>query len=95
MNDDLHNASELIEELEGLSLKTSQGSFVKMEDVRRLITKRTEARAVDDAQEPPKTMTQAKEQAKKFLGSQGFGQKDVPEPGRSISATEPQPSSRT
>lgn len=35
--DDVSNLTELIEELEGISIRTTQGSYVKMDDVRRLI----------------------------------------------------------
>lgn len=94
--DDLHNLTELIEELEGISVKTSQGSFIKMEDARRLIEKRSTAKKLEEETKPtPKNMHEAKAGAAEFLKKQGFGQKNVPEPGRSLPATEPQPSSRT
>jgi hypothetical protein len=95
MADDLQNASELIEELEGLSIRTTQGSYVKMEDVRRLIEKKNAAQVVTDADKPQiKTLDQAREGAKKFL-TEKIGKQPVREPGKAIPATEPQPSSRT
>jgi arginyl-tRNA synthetase len=95
MADDLHNASELIEELEGLSIKTTQGSYVKMEDIRRLIEKREEARVLDEEEKPkPKTLDEARAGAKKFL-TEKIGKQPVREPGKALPATDPQPSSRT
>jgi hypothetical protein len=94
MNDDLHNLNDLIPELEGLAIRTSQGTFVKMEDVRRLVEKRNAATAVEDKVAPqPKTLGQAREQAKKFLAEQ-TGLKPLPNLGRSIAATDSQPPSR-
>lgn len=94
MSDDLHNLNDVIEELEGLSIKTSQGSFLKTEDVRRLLEKKKAAGAIQDKEEPkPKTIEQARSQAKKFLADQT----DLPaprEPGRAIPASEAQPVSR-
>lgn len=96
MTDDLHNANDVLKELEGLTIKTTAGEFVKMEDVRRLIEKRNEARELTDKEAPnPKTPEQARMMARKFLKDQGFGQQGPKEPGRSIPANESQPSSRT
>jgi hypothetical protein len=95
MADDLHNASELIEELEGLSIKTTQGSYVKMEDIRRLIEKRQAAQEVTDEEKPnPKTLDEARAGAKKYL-IEKIGKPPVREPGKALPATDPQPSSRT
>jgi hypothetical protein len=94
MNDDLQNLNDLLPELEGLAIRTSQGSFVKMEDVRRLIDKRTEARAVDEKVTPqPKTIGEARAQAKKFLAEQ-TGLRPSPALGKAVPASEPQPPSR-
>lgn len=93
MGDDLQNTDELLRELDKLTIKTSQGSFVKKEDVENLIKRRKEANAVDKATTSERmTVHQAREGAKKFLDEQGFGQQGPSEPGRSVSA---QPSSRT
>jgi len=95
MDDSLHIPDEVIEALEGMAIRTTQGSFVKMEDVRRLAQKRQEAAAVDRATLPkPKTVEEARSLAKKYLREQGISG-GPREPGRSISASEPQPSSRT
>lgn len=96
MADDLQNLTELIEELEGLSIKTSQGSFLKMEDVRRLIDKRKAANAVDAAEAPkPGSLAEARGLAKEYLAKAGVGAKGPQEPGRAVPATDPQSSSRT
>jgi|SRR5580765_4487761 len=97
MDDNLLNINEVMAELEGLAIRTSQGTFVKQEDVRRLLEKRQAAKAVDSevAKDAPKTIVQAREQAKKYLDEVNVKEKKLPEPGRSIQATEPQPSSRT
>lgn len=94
MESDLHLLKEVIEELEGLAINTSNGSFVKMEDVRRLAAKRQEAKEVTAALPAPKTMVEAKVQAKEFLATQNGLKNDPREPGRAIPATEPQPASR-
>ena len=96
MTDDLHLLDDLVRELEGLSIKTTQGSFVKMEDIRRLTEKRQAAQAVDEKVLPaPKNVHEARAQAKEYLRGVGFGPKDPLEPGRAIPATESQSSSRT
>lgn len=93
MSDDLQNTDEFLRELDKLTIKTSQGSFVKREDVENLIKRRKEATAVDKATTPERMdVHQARKAAGDFLKEQGFGQPGPPEPGRSVSA---QPSSRT
>lgn len=94
MTDDLHLADDLIRELEGMALRTSQGSYVKMEDVRRLIEKRQESKAVTDAIPEPKTIEEARSQAKKYLAENGSIVGQPKEPSRAIPATEPQSPSR-
>jgi methionine synthase II (cobalamin-independent) len=93
MADNLHDANELLAELEEMAIHTTQGSFLKVEDVRRLIKEKQEA---DVTEEPaPKNMHEAKRRASEHLKEQGFGQQGPGEPGRAIAAREPQPSSRT
>lgn len=93
MSDDLHNTDEFLQELDKLTIKTSQGSFVKKEDVERLIKRRQEATAIDQAAIPERlSVEQARKRAGDFLKTQDFGQPGPAEPGRSVSA---QPSSRT
>lgn len=96
MSDDLHNVNELMEELEGLSITTSQGSFIKKEDVRRLVEKRFAAKSIEAKEQPkPKNIGEARAQAKEFLKSVSVGEGKAPDLGRAVSASEPQPSSRT
>lgn len=96
MDDNLLNINEVMAELEGLAIRTSQGTFVKQEDVRRLLEKRQEARAIDAKEAPaPKTLEQARSQAKKYLAEVNVKDKRLPELGRSVQASEAQPSSRT
>jgi hypothetical protein len=94
VEDDLHIPDEVIEALEDLAIRTSQGSFVKMEDIKKLAQKRQAAKELDKSQ-APKTVAQAREMAKEFLKDKGIGPSGPREPGRSIPASEPQPSSRT
>lgn len=94
--DDLHLVDELLTELEGVAIRTSQGSYVKMEDVKRLINKRDEAKSLEAETIPEHlTMDEARGLAKKFLKDQKFGPQDPLEPGRAVPASDPQPSSRT
>ena len=97
MTDDLHNMNDLMAELEGISIKTSQGSFVKMEDARRLIEKRKAANAITEQEKPkPRTLVQAREGAKEFLAKQTELPPAPPNVGKSIPASDTaQPSSRT
>jgi hypothetical protein len=93
VSDDLHNTDELLRELDKLTIRTSQGSFVKKEDVEKLIKRRKEATSIDKATTPERmNVHEARKAAGDFLKEQGFGQPGPPEPGRSVSA---QPSSRT
>jgi hypothetical protein len=94
--DDLHLVDELVTELEGLAIRTSQGSYVKMEDVRRLIDKKKEADSIQGKEIPERmTVDEARGMAREHLKSVKFGPQSPQEPGRSIAASEPQPSSRT
>lgn len=93
--DDLHNLNDLLAEIEGLSLRTTQGSFVKVEDVRRLVEKRQAARAVDSETEfKGKTFNAAHQAIKKDPAFASLTENKLREPGRSVPATEPQPPSR-
>jgi hypothetical protein len=94
----LHNLNDLLAELEETAVTTSQGSFVKMEDVRRLLKDKADAatKAIADAADspPPKTVEQARARAKEDpeLLKQFAGRPQ--DAGRSIAAQEPQPASR-
>lgn len=92
----LHNLNDLLAELEDSAVTTTQGSFVKMEDVRRLLKDRADATSkASDGEPPPKTVEQARAQIKKDpeLLKQFEGR--PPDLGKSIPAQEPQSSSRT
>jgi hypothetical protein len=95
MEDNLLNINDVMAELEGLAIRTSQGSFVKQEDVKRLLEKRQQANAIEAKAEPaPKTVEQARAQAKRFLSEVHVGDKPLPNLGRSVPAAEPHPPSR-
>lgn len=85
---------ELISELEGMAIRTSQGSFIRMEDARRLIKQKQEAKEVEAELPTPKNIHEARRMAKEHLDKQNFGPQNPQEPGRAIPATEPQPPSR-
>ena len=91
----LQLTSDLIEKLERLALVTTQGSFVRLEDVRRLIQEQAANETVEEMIPEPKNIHQARRMAAEYLDGQDFGPKDPLEPGRAVPATEPQSSSRT
>jgi len=95
MAENLHNLNELLAELEEKAIHTTQGSFLKVEDVRRLIESKQESEGDEGKEDEPKTMLQARRQASEHLKKQGFGPGQPLEPGKVVSAQEPQPSSRT
>jgi hypothetical protein len=68
MSDPLDNVNEVMEELKGAALQTSQGSFVRVEHVERLLKKRQEEaqrRKEERLEEgpPPKTFADATRRA--------------------------------
>jgi hypothetical protein len=88
MANDLHNLNDALAELEKLSVKTSQGSFVKLEDVRRLVSERSASEAVGAATEPkPKTMAEAKAAILKNEDLMKQFPQKKPELGRSLPAS--------
>jgi hypothetical protein len=93
------NLNDALEQLEGLAMRTSQGSYVKLEDVKRILEKRKVEGELEEEEKdqnpPPKTFREAKKAIrgnKELMAS--LGTKGPQEPGRSIAAG-PQPSSRT
>lgn len=92
---DLSNINEVMQLLEEKAVHTREGSFVKLDDVRRLIEEKKNA--TPDHPELPERMTV--EQARAAVKRDPEIMKHFPsgpqEPGRSIAASEPQPSSRT
>lgn len=83
---------DLIKDLEGIAIRTTQGSFVKVEDVRRLIERHQEEASLIPEKLP---LHAGRALARQHLKEQGFGQPQPAEPGRAVPATDPQPSSRT
>jgi hypothetical protein len=92
---DLHVPDDLIEALEGLAIRTSQGSFVSMEAVRRLAAERKAALEEQAAQAQPQNIQQARAMAKNYLTVNKLLAPEGPrEPSRAVPATEPRPPSR-
>lgn len=100
MSDPLDNVNEVMKRLEGSAISTSQGSFVRVDDVKRLLQERKEEaekeRQKRMEQRPPKTFAEARTRAKDDPEIQAaFPPSDtVREPGRHVDA-QPRPSSRT
>lgn len=89
MADPLDNVNEVLEELQGAALRTSAGSYIRLEHVERLLKKRQQA--ADEAKErleegpPPKTWDQARQRAKRDL-EKAFPSSGPPEPGKHVDA---------
>jgi hypothetical protein len=93
---DLSNLNEALTELEKLGISTTQGIFVRMEDVKKLMAAQAAATQIEEKTEPkPKTMVQAKQQVLRDEKIMQNFPKPSPQAGRSISAQDSQPSSRT
>lgn len=94
MANNLHTLDDALAELEKISIPTTNGTFVKMEDVRRLMKLDQEQAAIEEKAAPkPKTFAEAKEAIK---GNSELMEKlggAKPSAGRSIPAA-PQPVSR-
>lgn len=60
---DLNDLNETLEALSKLAISTTQGEFVRMDDVKRLIRERNAAASIEKKveQKAPKTMVQAKQ----------------------------------
>jgi hypothetical protein len=87
------NINEVMAEIEKLAIHTSQGSFVKLDDVRRL------AGTINPEEEKsdiPARMTpeQARQAVKRDPDIMAQFPRTPQEPGRSVSAQEPQSPSR-
>ncbi len=94
---DLSNINEVMALIEEKAIRTSEGSFVKLDDVRRLLDDRKKEEEEQRKSDIPERMTA--EQARNRIKKDPDIMKDFPptprEPGRAVSAQEPQPSSRT
>jgi hypothetical protein len=92
--DPYENVNDLMEELENAAFQTSQGSFVRIDHVRRLLTKREKAaeeakeKAKEDRIEhgpPPKTLAEARRRAAADLKA-AFPSSGPREPGKHVEA---------
>lgn len=83
---------DLIAALEGVAMRTSQGTFVRLDDVRRLMEAQADPEPDPEAEPPPKTWEQARGQARRFVEKENGT--PPPNPGRAVPATEVQPPSR-
>jgi len=92
MPDELSND---LQDVERYAIHTSKGSFLKVEDVKRLMTRQKVEEALSEVlSDPPRSLAQARARSREYLREQGMGP-DVPDIGRAIPASDPQPSSRT
>ena len=85
----LGNLDDALKEIERASIRTSQGSFVKVEDVKRLLQERQQEEEKPKPQ--PKNMNEAKRMAARDKDI--FPPQQPREAGRSVPAG-PQPPSR-
>jgi hypothetical protein len=82
-----NNLDETLAEIEKASIKTTQGSYIRVDEVRRLLTQRKEAAELQSETAPrPKTMNDAKQMAKRDPDIQEKFADRRPELGRSIPA---------
>jgi hypothetical protein len=93
MADPLDNVNEVLAELQGAALHTSQGSFVRVEHVERLLKKRQEAAEEEKAKKldegpPPRTWDQARRRAARDLKAE-MPSSGPREPGKSTPAQPP------
>lgn len=86
---------ELLAELEGKAIHTSQGSFLRLEDVRGLMDRKKKQDEEAQSRPQPKTVEEARaairrdpEIMKHFPGGL------IREPSHAVPASEPQPASR-
>jgi hypothetical protein len=94
---DLSNINEVMALIEEKAIRTSEGSFVKLDDVRRLLDAQKVQESEQKRSDIPERMTaeQARHRIKKDPEIMKDFQPTPREPGRAIPAQEPQPSSRT
>lgn len=89
MAGDLHNLNDMLDQIAGLAVTTSQGQYVSVEDVRRLMVQREIDEMEDpDSDIPPlKTWDEAREAAGEYLRSE-WGPPQI-QLGRAIPASSP------
>lgn len=89
MADPLDDVNEVLEELNSAAMHTSQGSFVRVEHVEKILKRRQEARAekaIESVMEPPpKTLQEARRRAARDL-KEAFPSTGPKEPGRAVEA---------
>jgi hypothetical protein len=82
---DLHNLNDMLAAIEDLGVETSAGTFVRMEDVRRLALERKIAETEAHPDEPqPKTWLEARSAAKEWLAEEN--PPPQPQLGRAVPA---------
>ena len=82
--------------LEKKSVTTSQGIYVKLDDVKKLMEEQKTASQIEKQEAPrPRNMNQAKQMVLRDEKIMANFPKPLPRFGKSISAQEPQSSSRT
>ena len=86
---DLHNLNDVLEALQEMGVETSAGTFVRMEDVRRLMANKQVVDAVEQKAEAEsyRTWEEARQAAKDYLREMNGPQ--PPSFGRAIPASSP------
>jgi len=91
MAEPLHNLDAAMAKIQELSISTTQGEFVRVDDVRRLLAEQREAQLTEQVRNivAPRTMHQAKRAVKQDQSIMENFQRPPTEPGRSVSAAPP------
>lgn len=85
----MENLDEVMEAAEKASIRTSQGSFLRVDDLREILHEKTkETEAMRQAQPKPRTMNEAKQQAMRDpeLREKLAGSGRMQEPRRAVQA---------
>jgi hypothetical protein len=93
---DVHNLNDALHELESKALVTTAGAYVKLADVKKWAEEREAKAKIERVDAPqPKDMNQARRMVLKDEKIMSNFPPPTPRVGRSISAQDTQPSSRT
>jgi len=84
---DPHNINDVLEELQEMGVETSAGTFVRMEDVRRMMANKQIVDAVEAEAESYKSWEEARHAAKSYLLEANGPPR--PQLGRAIPASSP------
>jgi hypothetical protein len=84
---DPHNINDVLEALQEMGVETSAGTFVRMEDVRRMMASKQIVDAVEAEAESYKTWEEARQAAKDYLRETNGSPR--PQVGRAIPASSP------